>query len=47
MFVSPVHSFMDIDGAYTVVNLLQITVVAIIPFAVTQFIGVIRESIKK
>lgn len=47
MFVTPLHGFMDIDGAYTAMNLLQIAVLSVIPFALTQILRIIREFVFK
>lgn len=46
MFVSPLHGFMDIDGSYTIVNILQIVGLSVIPFALTQILRVLSESTK-
>lgn len=45
MFVTPLHGFMDIDGAYTAANLAQIAGLAVIPFALTQILRIIREAV--
>ena len=46
MFVTPIHGFMDIDSGYTIANLLQITGLSAIPFALTQILRFVREKIK-
>ena len=47
LFISPVHSVMDISDAFTAVNGAQILGLAFIPMALTQVIRIIREAVKK
>ena len=47
LFISPVHSVMDISSAFTAVNGVQILGLAFIPMALTQVIRIIREAAKK
>lgn len=46
LFITPVHGFMDIDSSITGDNIIVIAALAAVPFAVTQFLRVIREAIK-
>ncbi len=47
LFITPLHGFMDIDSALSANNIIEIAALAVIPFAVTQFLRVIKEAIKK
>lgn len=47
LFITPLHGFMDIDGALTGNNIIEIVALAAIPFAVTQLLRVIREAFFK
>lgn len=47
LFITPLHGFMDIDGALTANNIIEIVALAAIPFAVTQLLRVIREAVTK
>lgn len=43
LFITPVHGFMDIDSAFTLVNALQVLGLAVIPFVLTQVLRFIKE----
>ena len=43
IFITPLHSLMDIDGALSQINILQILCLSIIPFAITQIARIIIE----
>ena len=43
IFITPLHSLMDIDGALSPINILQILCLSIIPFAITQIARIIIE----
>ena len=47
LFITPLHGFMDIDGALTANNIIEIAALAVVPFAVTQLFRVIREAVTK
>lgn len=47
LFITPLHGFMDIDGALTANNIIEIAALSVIPFAVTQLLRVIREAATK
>lgn len=47
LFITPLHGFMDIDSALSANNIIEIAALAVIPFAVTQLLRVIKEAIKK
>ena len=44
LLITPVHSFMDISGALTLANLLQILLLSAFPFIITQIARVIKEA---
>ena len=47
LFITPLHGFMDIDGALTANNIIEIAALSVVPFAVTQLLRVIREAVAK
>ncbi|MBQ8170522.1 MAG: cation-translocating P-type ATPase [Oscillospiraceae bacterium] len=47
LFITPIHGFMDIDSAFTLVNALQVLGLAVIPFALTQILRFITELVSK
>ena len=47
LFLTPLHGFMDIDGALSSTNIIEIASIAVVPFAITQLLRVIREAIAK
>ncbi len=47
IFIPVMHGFMDISSSLTSINLLQILVLAATPFAVTQFLRIIKECFTK
>ena len=47
IFITPLHGFMDIDNALTANNIIEITALAAVPFAITQLLRVIREAVSK
>ncbi len=47
LFITPFHGFMDIDSALTANNIIEIVALSIVPFAITQFLRVIRETVTK
>ena len=47
LFITPLHGFMDIDGALTANNIIEIAALSVVPFAVTQLLRVIREAVTK
>ncbi len=47
LFITPLHGFMDIDGAVSGMNIIQSAALAVIPFALTQLLRVIREAVAK
>ncbi len=47
LFITPLHGFMDIDNALTANNIIEITALAFVPFALTQLMRVIREAVTK
>lgn len=47
IFITPLHGFMDIDSALTANNIIEITALAAVPFAITQLLRVIREAVSK
>ncbi len=47
IFIPALHGFMDISGLLTVANLVQILILASIPFIVTQILRVIKEIFAK
>ena len=47
LFITPLHGFMDIDGALSSTNIIEIVALAAIPFALTQLLRVIREAVVK
>ena len=47
LFITPLHGFMDIDGALTANNIIEIAALSVVPFAVTQLLRVIREFFTK
>ena len=40
-----VHGIMNVSNAFTVKNLLEVFGLAVIPFALTQIIRIIRETV--
>ena len=38
LFITPLHGFMDIDGALSSTNIIEIAALAVVPFAVTQLL---------
>lgn len=47
LMITPVHGFMSISNSFEVKNLLQVVGLAVIPFALTQVIRMIREAASK
>lgn len=47
LFITPIHGFMDIDSSLTGDNIIIIAALAAVPFAVTQFLRVVQEIIKR
>ena len=47
LMVTPFHGFMSVSDCFEVKNLLQVLGLAVIPFAVTQIIRIIREAAAK
>ena len=47
LFITPLHGFMDIDGTINGTDIIYITALSAIPFAVTQLLRVIREAFSK
>lgn len=47
LFITPLHSFMNIDPMLSAENVIQITALAAIPFVFTQLFRVIKEIFKK
>ena len=47
LFITPLHGFMDIDAALTSTNIIQIAALAVVPFAVTQLLRVVKEAFSK
>lgn len=47
LFITPVHGFMDISNELIMTNVLQILLLAAVPFIVTQIYRVIMEAVKK
>lgn len=47
LMIAPVHGFMNVSNSFTAVNLLQVTGFAVIPFALTQILRMIREAVSK
>ncbi|MBR6623440.1 MAG: cation-translocating P-type ATPase [Ruminococcus sp.] len=47
LMITPVHGFMNVSNDFTAVNLLQVVGFAVIPFAVTQILRMVREAVSK
>jgi Ca2+-transporting ATPase len=47
LMIAPVHGFMNVSDAFTAKNLLQVAGLAVIPFAVTQVLRMVREAVTK
>ena len=47
LLITPLHGFMKISDAFDAVNLLQVVGLAVIPFALTQVLRMIREAVTK
>lgn len=47
LFITPLHSFMNIDPMLSAENIIEITALAAIPFVLTQLFRVIKEIFKK
>ncbi len=47
LFITPLHGIMDISNALEITNILQILGLAVIPFAVTQILRMIKEAVSK
>ncbi len=47
LFITPIHSFMNVSDEFAMVNALQILGLAVIPFAATQIARMIREAVSK
>jgi len=47
LMITPVHGFMKVSNDFTAVNLLQVVGLAVIPFAVTQILRMVREAVSK
>ena len=47
LMIPAVHGIMNVSDAFAVKNLLQVIGLAVIPFAVTQVIRIVREAIAK
>lgn len=47
LFITPLHGFMDIDSTLTANNIIEITALSVVSFAVTQLLRVIKEAITK
>ena len=45
LMVTPFHGFMSVSDCFEVKNLLQVLGLAVIPFAVTQIIRMVREAV--
>ena len=46
LMITPVHGIMNVSDSFTAKNLLEVTGLAVIPFAVTQICRMIREAVK-
>lgn len=46
LVITPVHGFMDIDSSFNYINLLIVVGLAVIPFALTQILRVIKEGVE-
>lgn len=47
LFITPLHSFMNIDPMFSAENIIEITALAAVPFVLTQLFRVIKEIFKK
>lgn len=47
LFITPLHSFMNIDPMLSAENIIEITALAAVPFVLTQLFRVIKEIFKK
>lgn len=47
LMIAPLHGIMNVSDAFTAVNLLQVAGFAVIPFALTQIIRMIKEAAAK
>lgn len=47
LMITPVHGFMNVSNAFRAVDLLKVVGFAVIPFALTQIIRMIREAVSK
>lgn len=47
LMITPVHGFMKVSSCFGLKNLLQVIGLAIIPFALTQILRMVREAVKK
>jgi Ca2+-transporting ATPase len=47
LMVTPFHGFMSVSDCFSAKNLLEVAGLAVIPFAVTQIIRIIREAASK
>lgn len=47
LMITPVHGFMNVSNSFTALNLLQVVGFAVIPFALTQIIRMVREAVSK
>ena len=45
LFITPLHGFMDITNELSAENIIQIAVLAAVPFAVTQVVRIIKEAV--
>ncbi|MCM1361373.1 MAG: cation-translocating P-type ATPase [Clostridiales bacterium] len=47
LMIAPFHGFMSVSNSFTAVNLAQMVGLAVIPFALTQILRMIREAVSK
>lgn len=47
LMIAPFHGFMSVSNSFTAVNLAQMVGLAVIPFALTQVLRMVREAVSK